>query len=229
MKARNNLPRWMFSGFLLISIAVASLAPSLGATASAKVVAQGNGFVYELETAGERSAIINVHLDVDNAEAMQKYRDANRQRASALLVHQPGSEIEVQITFAQPVSPSVVRVKASRTGLTIHSYLLVGRSPQGRKISDIRKGTIPEDTTGLQRVSMPNGEDGGTLKGVMLIKGTLKASPESLGAWLNDPSVYMVDTTGVEARQLAQTHHADRLSGREVTVILHSPFWNFDW
>lgn len=229
MRTRNNLPRLMFSGFLLIGIAVASLVPSFGSTASAKVIEQGNGFVYELETAGERSAIINVNLDVDNAEALQRYRDANRQRALALLDSQAGSEIDVQITFAHPVSPSDVRVKALSTGLTIHSYLLVGRSPQGRKITTIYKGAIPEDTTGLQRVAMPNGEDGGTLNGVMLIKGTLKASPESLDAWLNDPSVYMADTTGVEARQLASARHAGRLSGREVTVVLHSPFWNFDW
>lgn len=229
MKTSSSLSFLIFTSLLLTGVAIASLAPAFGSTASAKAVEQGNGFAYELETTGERSAVINVKLDVDSAEALQKYREANRQRASALLVNQPGSEIEVQITFAQPVSPADVRAKALSTGLTIHSYLLVGRSPQGRKITTIHKGAIPEDVTGLQRVTLPNGEEGGTLRGVILIKGTLKASPESLGTWLNDPSVYMVDTTGVEARQLASTRHADRLSGREVTVVLHSPFWRFDW
>ncbi|MCX8068053.1 MAG: hypothetical protein N3B68_09655 [Anaerolineae bacterium] len=47
--------------------------------------------------------------------------------------------------------------------------------------------------------------------------------------WLSDPSVFLVDTTGVEVRRLIAERHAAAISKRSVEIVLHSPFWNLDW
>jgi len=199
------------------------------AFAVGKAEGKGDGFTYKVEIVGDSTALVNVELNVDDPHAVQRYKEANYQRALALLRSGQEQVIDVQITFVRPVPPSVVRDKAMETGLIIRDYLLAGRSVDGRKITSVYLGPITLDVPDVQELYFPNGEKAGTLEGVMLLRGYLRTSEVSLGRWLNDPLVYMVDTTAVEARRLVSERHAAVVGKRPIEVTLHSPFWNFDW
>lgn len=188
----------------------------------------GNAFAYALEIRNAE-AIIHIQYDMEDSLSIQKYRNANQQRALDLLQSKPVREIEVQITFARPVPSSVVREKAAQTGLLIHDYMLVGRSISGNKIASVRLHTIPLDIPDVEEVILPNGEKGGTLVGVILLKGTIQTTATSLGRWLNDPLVYLADTVSVEARELVTAKHASLIGKRTIQVARPSPFWNLDW
>lgn len=221
-----------------LSIVVALIVAALGISATqfigtapasaADIFGQGNGYTYNLRIAGD-TAVVNVNLDVDDEKAVQLYRNVNTQRAKGLIQRAKSEDIAVQITFVKPVAPEIVREKAAAAGLTIQDFLLAGRSNEGRKITSIRLGEIPADMVGAQAVELPNGQPGGTLQGVMLVRGMVKTTKESLERWTSDPSVYMVDTTGAEAIQLVKASHAATIGNRPVEAMLHSPFWKFDW
>lgn len=215
----------------LVAALVLGICWSLGThrvSAVGKAEGKGNGFAYTVEIVGD-TALVNVELDVDNPQAVQRYRDANRRRAVELIQRGQMQTIDVQITFVRPIPPSVVREKAAETDLVIRDYLLAGRSPEGRKITSIYLGPITPDVPDVVELSFPNGENAGTLVGVMLLRGSLHTSEASLGAWLSDPLVYMVDTTGVEARRLVAERHAAVVGEHPIEITLQSPFWQFDW
>ncbi len=198
------------------------------ASAVGKAEGKVDGFVYKVETIGD-VALVNVELNVDDPQAVQRYRDANYRHAVELMRRGQVQTIDVQITFARPVPPSIVREMAAQTDLVIRDYLLAGYSPEGRKITSIYLGPITPDVPDVVELSFPNGESAGTLAGVMLLRGSLHTSETSLGRWLSDPVVYMVDTMGMEARRLVAERHAAVVGERTIEVTLHSPFWQFDW
>ena len=51
----------------------------------------------------------------------------------------------------------------------------------------------------------------------------------SLGYWLTNDRVYLVDTTKLEALDLAVSRHADETVNKHIDVSLPTPFWNLDW
>lgn len=188
----------------------------------------GNGFTYQIEVR-DKIALVHVNLNVADFQAVQRYREANHQRALKWIGDRQPREIDVQITFVRPVPPSVVRELAAQTGLVVNEYLLVGRSPEGRKITSIYLGAITPDVPDVQPIIRPDGEEGGSLVGVMLLRGTVKTSQTSLGRLLDEPLIYMVDTTAVEVRELVVREYASLIADRPIEVVLHSPFWQFEW
>ena len=169
-----------------------------------------------LEHTGD--VLVNVYYIGDgDPEALRAYREANIKRGHALITQGDIRLIWVQVTFAYPVPIAEVRSLIEETGFQVEDFLMAGRNPQGDRTWCI-------DATG--NIAQPACDPD---LGIMLLKGWVETTEQGLGRWLADDRVYMVDTTGVEIRELLAQRHADIVAGRKIIVSPESPLWRLDW
>lgn len=205
---------------LLATVQTAFVAPLYleGETDSFRYTVQGerNGNLY-----------VNISVNFDDSATHQKYVSANRQRGRNL-ASKGQLSVPVRITFARPLPLDETRLLVQETGLDITSFALVGRSSiNGQKGFHVEFSGLDKDIPMRKNMDpMGQGEEL-VLKGVMVIYG--KTSPHGLARLLDDPRVYLVDTSEVQLRELLVQKHSSAIAGKELVFSVPSPFWNLDW
>ena len=170
---------------------------------------------------------LQVTFDLNDAAAVERYRQANQARAQTLLESATGEKLWTTLTFVKPLSLSEMSALLQAAQLKPASYTQVGWDKAGGRMgSTIFRGESPDfdlkQATKEAISSDPNTPDyGATMAGFMLVDGYITISQESLGKLLHDPRVYIVDTTAHEVMQVSQVS--------EGKVVLSTPFWNMDW
>jgi len=244
---------WLSLALLGVTIVAASaivlLRPFVAYSGRPVIRGEGTAFRYAGHVLDNGMMDIGVSVDLNDPKAMQVYREANAARGRALIARGEAKAIWVQVTFARPLPADEVRTLVEETGFQVESFLMVGHTSDGGKMCMILISPIGEDfpeelakTLSWQEIETLVYDKGyvppaviddpmapATLNGVMLLQGQIETTEQGLGRWLADERVYLIDTTGEEARELAAQRHANAVAGREIVVELESPFWNFDW
>lgn len=219
-----NKKIWIGITFLGLTLMIASTAILLrkpSESFAGRPIFYGETTIYRysgevLEHTGD--VLVNVYYIGDgDPEALRAYREANIKRGHALITQGDIRLIWVQVTFAYPVPIAEVRSLIEETGFQVEDFLMAGRNPQGDRTWCI-------DATG--NIAQPACDPD---LGIMLLKGWVETTEQGLGRWLADDRVYMVDTTGVEIRELLAQRHADIVAGRKIIVSPESPLWRLDW
>jgi len=245
---------WMGLAFLgvtaIVALAVVLLRkPSVAYGGRPFFHGEGTAFRYTGQGLDNGEILVVVGVDVDDPEALRAYREANAKRSQALIAQGEARPIWVQVTFLRPLAADQVRALVEETDFRVDSFLMVGHTPDGEKTSTILNFPIGEDfpetlaeTLSWQEIETLVLDQGyvppatlndpmapKTLDGIMLLQGEVETTEQGLGRWLADERVYLIDTAGVEVRELAARRHADAVADREIVVSLPSPFWRFDW
>lgn len=227
-----NKKLWISTTFLGLTLMAASAVILLGKPFEAyagKPFFNGETGTYRYTGKGLDSGdvLVDVHFDIDDPEALRAYREANAERAKALIQQGEPQLIWVQITFHRPLPTAEVQALVKETGFRVDNFEMVGRSADGRhRLSRTRVGDIEDDAA---HMVVPLWGVDTMLAGVILLQGEVETTEQGLGRWLADNRVYMIDTTGVEVRELVARRHADVVADRDIFVSLTSPFWRFDW
>ena len=222
---------WMGLAFLVTTVVIALALVSLRKPFEAyggRIFFHGKGtaFRYTGQGMDNGDIYVVVSVRVDDPEALLTYRDANVKRGRELINRGEAKPVWVQVTFNRPLPTDQVRALVGQTGFQVDSFLMVGRSSDGERMTHIHTGAIGDDVP--DRANDPLWNDETTFAGIMLLQGKVEATEQGLGRWLTDERVYLVDTTGVEVRELVAQRHADVITDREIVVSLPSPFWQFD-
>lgn len=229
-----NRRKWMagLGGVLLTGASILAI-PSVIHLTVPFFSGEGSAFRYTGQEAGAGQIYVVVSVDIDDAMALEAYRQASAERARALIQQGKPQPVWVQVTFRRPVPIADVRALVNDTGFRVDSFLLAGRAPDGQKLTRIQVGAL-EDSAAQMNVpppppAAPVGGVEVTLAGVMLVQGEVDTTEQGLGRWLADERVYMVDTTSIEVHELIAQRHAAVVSGKEIVISVPSPFWNLDW
>lgn len=187
-------------------------------------IGPGGTYIYRVKERSDGAVEARIYvIPLLGSTAIQKYEQANAARVTAL-IDRGGDPIEVQVTLRRPLPAKDVRSLATGVGLTVKDFLLVGRGPNGEKVTSIINADpseIPEEEVG------PRGQSIEYL-GVMILRGIVAPNPEGLGRLANDPRVYLADTTPAEVRDLIQ--HSPRWSGKAIeSISVPAPFWELAW
>jgi hypothetical protein len=194
---------------------------------------QGSAFKYVIETSphtGTVRAVVQVNWD--DSGAVQRYQQANAARVQTLLSQKNAALVPVQITFKQPLPLTEVVRLVEETGLAVESYTQVGRTAAGERWT---RTTLASEWPLSQAVTSTAVRDHRVEKdhqinfaGIMILKGQVPATHSGLGRWLQDPRVYLADTTAVEVIERIQQNLL--YIGKPVdAVTLETPFWNLAW
>lgn len=216
MKIR-KLPS-IFAGLLLV------LGMSATVYSSGRKSGPNNAYIYQVIERKDGSVEATIHIIPDpESTEFQKYLQANYDRIQQL-IGTGGDLIEIQVTLKQPLPTDEIRDMATKVGLRVESFLLVGNGPEGEKVSSIIYGDLSE---------IPSAEIGPrgqsvVYLGVMLLQGRIAPTVEGLGQLSLDERVYLADTTLNEVRSLIQRD--SRLSGKQIeSISAPSPFWDLMW
>ncbi len=225
--------RWLWSfGLIAVALTLAFVAQTRAVlVASSYFEGAASSFRYTGQGQSNGSYYVTISVDFDDPIAHQGYLDANRQRGQALLSRSAMYPLPLQITLATPVSLPDARTLVSEAHVQVDSFAFVGRSSLNRS----KRGghwefggldqTIPE-TQSMDPAGV-NGEQL-VLEGVMVIHGTV-ADAAGLASLLDDPRIYLVDTSEVELRTLIVQRHQSEVASKDLTISVPSPFWNLDW
>ncbi|HLF24810.1 MAG TPA: hypothetical protein VJG32_00620 [Anaerolineae bacterium] len=186
----------------LIGIIPLVLLFGVGATFYALGYELGSGGAYTYQVHERKDGAVEVKIRLIpllGSAALQNYERANVARIKALLAR-AGDPVEVQVTLRHPLAPDEVRGLAADAGLHVKSFLLVGQGANGEKSTSIVNADlsdIPAQEAG------PRGQSIQYL-GVMVLQGAIAPNADNLGRLVEDPRVYLVDTTMGEVRELVQ-------------------------
>lgn len=206
---------------LLVTVQTAYVAPLY-------LEGETDSFRYTVQEERNASLYVNISVNLDDPIALQKYLAANQQRGRNLAAKGP-SPIPVRVTFLRPLPLDEARTLVHKTGLDVTSFAMVGYSSlNGRKGMHIEFSSLDKDVF-LRRNIDPTGQgEELVLKGVMVLYGELK-NPQGLMLLLDDPRVYLADTSETQVRELLAQKHRSAIMGKELVFSVPSPFWNLDW
>jgi hypothetical protein len=166
---------------------------------------------------------LRVHVNVDMANRTVRDAYARQQRTAALaMARSNAGSIDVQVTFARPLSLDEARELAQGSGLIAGIVILEARDAAGELHTVGTQGTEPSL---VDPESVQPGLEQRALRliGVTMVRGTVPASPGGLGRLANDERVYLLDV---------MAHHlAGKVAGRygvdasSVQVSVPSPHW----
>lgn len=216
-------------------LALALVAPQAQTLIAGRMVFEGatDSFRYggRVENSGEVTLVVSVAWH--DPQALQTYLAANQRRGKELIAQRGGALVPVQITFARPLPLEEVRALVAQTGFQVESFILVGRSTltnqrggYGRLASSLDDDSLPSER---ERIVDPATGERLVLQGFLVLEGSVPASEEGLGRWLNSPEVYLVDTSEVEVLEVVRSAHAAVVAERNIQVVIESPFWSLDW
>lgn len=170
-----------------------------------------------------------VNVNLHDAATADAYYAANRARITSLLAHQrSGDTIEAKVTFRAPVNWEEFIALRDAAGLQPFAYTFAEVAPDGTKWS-LDHVAIPDDRL-IASAQSDADYAGVRLLGVMVVEGTIPVDSATLGKLADDPRVYAVDTTGVEAaRILEQNGIPVQALDNALDIRVPSPYWNFDW
>lgn len=216
-----------------LASALVLLAPQTQTLIAGRLVFQGatDSFRYGGRVEDSGDVLVHVGTNWYDPEALRTYLAANVRRGKELIAQKGGEPVPVQITFARPQPLEEVRALVAQTGLQVESFIMVGRSTltnqrgaYGQPNSLDGGLPIPE-----RELIDPATGDELVLPGVMVLEGTVPASEAGLGSWLNNPEVYLVDTSEVEVLEVIRNVPASVVGERNIRVGIGSPFWSLDW
>ncbi len=196
-----------------------------------RIQSQGktDSFEYSIQGDKERSVYVTVGVNMDDADARQKYIDVNIQRGNELVNNKQNGLVPVQITFIRPVSVSEVKQLVESTGFIVDSFLLVGHSTISQQRGTRIQFSSLDSTVPERELIDPNTGEEIVFEGVMVLKGDVPSNTYGLGQWLANDLTYLVDTSEVEMRELLNERHANEIVGKEIEISIPSPFWDLDW
>lgn len=214
--------------FFLVTIATLILVSPLIAS---RIQTQGkaDSFEYSIQGDKEESVYVTVGVDLDNANARQKYIEANIQRGNALIASKQNELVPVQITLNHPIPASEIRQLVESTGFIVDSFLLVGHSTISQQRGTYIQFSSLDELIPEREIIDPNTSEEIVFEGIMVLQGDVPASNDGLGQWLASDLVYLADTSEVEMRELLNMRHASEVAGKEIEISIPSPFWNLDW
>ena len=173
---------------------------------------------------------VTVSTDWHDPKALQTYIAANVRRGEQLIAEGTRGLVPVQITFARPVQIDGVRTLVEETGLQVESLALVGyTSLTNQRSVYIRFDSLEEDLPGRVPTDPPGTGDEVVIQGLMVLQGSVPANQGGLGKWLNNPDVYLVDTSELEAIAVVQGRHGREVQDRQIEIVVETPFWSLDW
>ena len=191
---------------------------------------QGESASFRYTIQGQRngSLYVNISVNFDDPDSLQKYMEANRQRGRTL-VNKGQSPIPIRVTFVRPLPLSEAREFIRETGLHVSSFAMVGRSSlNGRKGVHVEFSSVDKEMPAALNVDPTGQGERLVLRGVMVLYGEIQ-NPQGLARLLADERVYLADTSEVEVRELLAQRHASVVAGKELVVSVPSPFWKLDW
>lgn len=221
--------RILVVGFALVIIALLTASQIQPITAG-RVQFSGTTDSFRYSGQGDNSGIyMVVSVDTGDPAALKKYVEANLQRGQALVHRNQGELVPVQITFVHPVPVSDVKALVEETDFQVTSFLLAGYSTVSKQRGfHVQFGSLSGEIPGRETMD-PATDDELVFSGIMVLQGKVKATVDGLGYWLANDQVYLVDTTKLEALNLAANRHANETANKHIDVSLPTPFWNLDW
>lgn len=223
------LKRHMLVTLVAVAVGLGGFVAASRSAFLAPILLQGETSSFRYSGQVERNGNLHatVSVDFDRPAALQAYIAANQQRGRALALAGQGP-VPVRITFARPLSQAEVQALARETGLTVDSFMMVGRTAIGdKRATHVSFRSIDEDVP-LVRPDLTGNGDDFVLKGVMVVYATLKDA-RNLTRLLDDAHIYLVDSSEVELREVFATRHAIAVAGRDMTMSAPSPYWKLNW
>lgn len=192
---------------------------------------EGAGFRYIGGLLDNGDVGIAVRVDLQDAEALNAYIEANTGRSQTLITREETERIWVQVTFTQPFSADEVRRMGDKTSFQVENYLVVGRNSDGVRMTRIQVGAVQDVP---KQIDAPTTEGETKWKpwepaGIMVLQGTVETTGQALGRWLTDERVFLIDTAGAEVRDIVNQRYPDLTADRELLISLPTPFWQLDW
>lgn len=203
------------------------LVPPVQSDGFAQVSPDGT-YHYAVEREEGKPAEIHVVYNMDDPTAVEEYRRANDERSSKLLQSATGESLWTTITFAKPLPMAEMQTLLQNAGVAPVSYTQVALTSTGQRMGSTYFADSPEGPVDLEDAAKdaqstdplaPN--YGAQYAGFMLVDGYVTLSIESLGRLIDDPRIFMVDTTAYDVQKLVGEENA--------VVRLSTPFWSMDW
>ncbi|MDP2662504.1 MAG: hypothetical protein Q8R28_17430 [Dehalococcoidia bacterium] len=165
----------------------------------------GGDNLYRYSIERKRSGDLYVLVDGDfrDTELLQRYLQANRSKADAL-IRKGGPPVRVTVSFAKPVPIADFEALVKATGFEADNYSLEIRDEQGRpawfggRAVPLKDGNLVDleaARPGLERIQ-------GSISGAIYVVGTVPPTRDGLGRLLADPSVYLADVMAAEVAEL---------------------------
>jgi hypothetical protein len=196
--------------------------PTAGPTVSPSITGYraadtGREWDYVVEQKATGALYVSIHLDMNDAAALEQYVHKAREAARALAETETG-DVPVHLTPAEPLTGDAVRALAEETGLVLEHVTVELRTRTG----DLE--TAGFDATGRDVAGAMASLEGSTHRvvGAVLLEG--RAPAASLAALAEDPRIYIVDTLHRDlAREVAEEYGVPLDA---VDVWAPSPFWS---
>lgn len=211
-------------------MAILLIASQVHPTLAGRVQFSGTTDAFRYSGQGDNEGIyMVVSVDTNDPLVLKKYVEANHQRGQALISQNRGERVPVQVTFARPIPIADVKAMVEKTSFQVTSFLLVGYSTISQQRGfhvqfNSLDGDIPD-----REIMDPATGDELVFSGIMALQGEVKAAEDGLGYWLSNDQVYLVDTTKLEALNLAASRHSKETANKQIEVSLPTPFWELDW
>lgn len=228
-----NKSRLVLIAGVAFALALVLVAPRAQTLIAGRLVFEGatDSFRYggRVEDSGDVTLVVSANWH--DPEALQTYLAANVRRGRELIAQKGGERVPVQITFARPQPLEKVRALVAQTGFQVESFIMVGRSTLTNQRGAYGRATSLDDGLPIPERELmdPATGDELVLQGVMVLEGTAPASEAGLGSWLNNPEVYLIDTSEVEVLEVVRSAYASVVAERNIQVGIGSPFWSLDW
>jgi hypothetical protein len=185
------------------------------------------GIDYTVKELPNGSLKVSVHVNWTDPETLNRYIQANRERALACLRAGGMDWIPVTVTFVRPLSWREVTVLRQATGLVVENYTFVATYENGRKamIGGVADENSLVDIDKLAEIAK---QQGVMVKGVMVLKGKVKNTSTGLGTLIDDERVYLADVVAVEVMEDLKGNPLYR-DAKYIDVFVPSPYWDMGW
>lgn len=175
---------------------------------------------------------VQVVLPTTDLLSRDRYREASNERAKQLLNEnrETKQSFWTTITFSQPISLTEMENLLQDANVEIKSVTRGGVTASGERVAttfwiEPRSNNL-EPVIQDEEMEVQGPASDISYFGYVVAEGYIRATPGSLGQLINDPRVYLVDTTGYEVMRLANLLENDQ---SKITVRLPTPFWTMEW
>ena len=181
-------------------------------------------YTYTVETKRSGEVYVLVNVNFRDAATRERYLQANRAKAEALIANVNSAPISVTVTFAKPVPIPEFEALIKEAGFQVEQYSLEARDQQGGRVSygAVAKYSSDGKVVDMEQLKAVLDKVNGSINGATTLVGSVLATKEGLGLLLSDPRVYIAD---VVAAELVEPVSRDTGASRtKIHVGVFSPY-----